>query len=132
MTCLQIIAVPENISRYCLPVDSDRPLLEDEIAFFDLEELRGSWCQWLSIFSLSESFLIVPIVAIFTKFEWQITRAFTALREEGMGRSQARENALIRARVDFERNVLHDRRLDLMRNPPTAHVELMGRTVSNS
>ncbi|THU85020.1 hypothetical protein K435DRAFT_395143 [Dendrothele bispora CBS 962.96] len=97
-----------HIIWYCLPVDSDRPLLEDEIAFFDLEELRG-----------------IPIVAIFTKFEWQITRAFTALREEGQRRSQAKENALSKAYEDFEHNVLNDRKLDLMRNPPTAHVKLM-------
>ncbi|KAK7460651.1 hypothetical protein VKT23_009367 [Stygiomarasmius scandens] len=95
-----------HVIWYCLPVDSDRPLLEDELSFFNFEELKG-----------------IPIVAIFTKFEGRINKAFSALKEEGLPLRQAKLGAKSKAVADF-RHVIADRKLGSFRHPPGAHVFL--------
>ncbi|KAK7460653.1 hypothetical protein VKT23_009369 [Stygiomarasmius scandens] len=100
-----------HVIWYCLPVDSDRPLLEDELSFFNFEELEG-----------------VPIVAIFTKFEGRINKAFSALKEEGLPLRQAKLGAKSKAVADF-RHVIADRKLGSFRHPPGAHVFLQGKAI---
>ncbi|KAJ7710260.1 hypothetical protein B0H14DRAFT_3524852 [Mycena olivaceomarginata] len=58
--------------RYCLPTDTDRPLLEADKKFFN-HSVAGN----------------VPVVAIFTKFDALETKAFTELKQTGLGRREA-------------------------------------------
>ncbi|KAJ7784761.1 hypothetical protein B0H16DRAFT_1658200 [Mycena metata] len=51
---------------YCLPTDTDRPILEADIQFFDV---CGSGS--------------VPVIAIFTKFDGLVTKAYNELRRGG-------------------------------------------------
>ncbi|KAJ7891723.1 hypothetical protein B0H14DRAFT_2688056 [Mycena olivaceomarginata] len=59
---------------YCLPTDTDRPLLDADTDFFNV---RGSGK--------------VPVVAIFTKFDGLVTKAFGKLRNNGMSLIDARK-----------------------------------------
>ncbi|KAJ7889037.1 GTP-binding protein [Mycena leptocephala] len=61
---------------YCLPTDTDRPLLEADVEFFN-KYGSGS----------------VPVVAIFTKCDGLITRAFNELRLKGSSIGQANKNS---------------------------------------
>ncbi|KAL0568584.1 hypothetical protein V5O48_013402 [Marasmius crinis-equi] len=97
-----------HVIWYCLPLDSDRPLCREEMAFFE----NGTYG--------------VPVVAIFTKFEARINKAFGALRDEGDGPRQARRRAPAKARADFQQHVL-DKRIPQMRYKPATYVYLQGR-----
>ncbi|KAJ7798429.1 hypothetical protein B0H14DRAFT_2388707 [Mycena olivaceomarginata] len=69
---------------YCLPTDTQRPLLEADTQFFNYsgtgkgERRRG--CK-------------VPVIAIFTKFDGLVTTAFQNLRAEGKTRQEAMADA---------------------------------------
>ena len=72
--------------RYCLPTDTNRPLLDADRDFFS--KYGGGKSQWVYLFflhinSLSFSARIkVPVIAIFTKFDGLITMAFNELRKK--------------------------------------------------
>ena len=72
--------------RYCLPTDTNRPLLDADRDFFS--KYGGGKSQrvylfFLHINSLSFSARIkVPVIAIFTKFDGLITMAFNELRKK--------------------------------------------------
>ncbi|KIK55634.1 hypothetical protein GYMLUDRAFT_248453 [Collybiopsis luxurians FD-317 M1] len=72
-----------HIIWLCLPVDNDRPLGQQEMAFFE-HGTEG-----------------VPVIAVFTKFEWRVTKAFGQLRDDGKPLKQAREEAQVKALMDF-------------------------------
>ncbi|KAJ7189746.1 GTP-binding protein [Mycena pura] len=57
---------------YCLPADTNRPLLETEKNFFNTD-ITGN----------------VPVIAIFTKFDGLITKAFSLLIDDGYIRREA-------------------------------------------
>ncbi|KAF8197692.1 hypothetical protein K438DRAFT_1918671, partial [Mycena galopus ATCC 62051] len=57
---------------YCLPTDTDRPLLEADKEFFN-HAVAGK----------------VPVVAVFTKFDALETKAFTELKQAGLSRREA-------------------------------------------
>ncbi|KAJ7192759.1 hypothetical protein GGX14DRAFT_506339 [Mycena pura] len=57
---------------YCLPADTNRPLLETEKNFFNTD-ITGN----------------VPVIAIFTKFDGLITKAFSGLIDDGYTRKEA-------------------------------------------
>jgi len=65
---------------YCLPTDSNRPLLAADQVFFE-ECGTGK----------------VPVIAIFTKFDALITTAFGELRKQGATWAEAKDKALIHA-----------------------------------
>ncbi|KIK55632.1 hypothetical protein GYMLUDRAFT_263975, partial [Collybiopsis luxurians FD-317 M1] len=67
----------------CLPVDNDRPLGQQEMAFFE-HGTEG-----------------VPVISVFTKFEGRDTKAFSQLREDGKSMADARKEAPDKAMADF-------------------------------
>ncbi|KAJ7501552.1 hypothetical protein B0H11DRAFT_1992123 [Mycena galericulata] len=62
---------------YCLPTDSNRPLLAAEEWFF---KIPGSGDEQFSKISGTGK---VPLIVIFTKFDGLVTKAFGRLRREG-------------------------------------------------
>ncbi|KAF5364553.1 hypothetical protein D9757_011800 [Collybiopsis confluens] len=88
----------------CLPVDNDRPLGELEMAFFE-HATAG-----------------VPVIAIFTKFEWRITKAYDQLRDDGKNIVQSRREAPAKALIDF--GEIQNQRFANVPNPPAAYVFL--------
>jgi hypothetical protein len=98
-----------HVIWYCLPVDNDRPLSQEEVKFFE-NGVPGD----------------VPVVAIFTKFEWRITKAFGELRDAGYSLKEAKAEAEPKARVDFEK--ILDLNREYMKHPPAALVYLQRTT----
>ncbi|KAF5357566.1 hypothetical protein D9757_013014 [Collybiopsis confluens] len=94
------------LNRLCLPVDNDRPLGELEMAFFE-HATAG-----------------VPVIAIFTKFEWRITKAYDQLRDDGKNIVQSRREAPAKALIDF--GEIQNQRFANVPNPPAAYVFLQG------
>ncbi|KAF8874136.1 hypothetical protein BD779DRAFT_262856 [Infundibulicybe gibba] len=68
-----------HVIWYCLPMDNDRPLSEEEMRFFETGT-QG-----------------VPVIAIFTKCEWRKTRAFSELRRQGATVFAAKKQAAVKA-----------------------------------
>ncbi|KAJ7110559.1 hypothetical protein C8R44DRAFT_634111 [Mycena epipterygia] len=65
---------------YCLPTDTNRPLLAADEQFFKTDVASK-----------------VPVIAIFTKFDGLITKAFTQLKAEGLDRKEAKQRQTERA-----------------------------------
>ncbi|KAJ7867419.1 hypothetical protein B0H13DRAFT_2236728 [Mycena leptocephala] len=74
---------------YCLPTDTDRPLLEADVEFFN-KYGSGS----------------VPVVAIFTKCDGLITKAFNELRLKGSSIGQANKNSANVAAAKLQTNFI--------------------------
>ncbi|KAJ7872255.1 hypothetical protein B0H13DRAFT_1633946 [Mycena leptocephala] len=74
---------------YCLPTDTDRPLLEADLEFFN-NYGSGS----------------VPVVAIFTKCDGLITKAFNELRLKGSSIGQANKNSANVAAAKLQTNFI--------------------------
>ncbi|KAF9059037.1 hypothetical protein BDP27DRAFT_1431904 [Rhodocollybia butyracea] len=91
----------------CLPVDNDRPLGPHEMAFFENAGTRG-----------------VPVIAIFTKFEWRVTKAYDILRDSGKDHSEAKKGALQLARNEFEETVVRQRFHDGLSHKPIQYIYL--------
>uniref|UniRef100_A0A0W0FUE1 G domain-containing protein n=1 Tax=Moniliophthora roreri TaxID=221103 RepID=A0A0W0FUE1_MONRR len=70
-----------HVIWYCLPTDTSRPLCHEEMAFF--EQGTGD----------------VPVIAVFTKFEDRITKAFSQLRDGGMSLREARRHEIPACRL---------------------------------
>ncbi|KAJ8503153.1 hypothetical protein ONZ45_g11110 [Pleurotus djamor] len=96
-----------HVVWFCIPTDTPRILLEGETSFF--EECRKSH---------------VPVVAIFTKFDFRHHEAIAALLDEGLSRPEARRAAPERAKTDFEK--IYMDRLYSRAHPPSSHVFLYG------
>lgn len=66
----------------------------------------------------------VPVIAIFTKFEWRITKAYDQLRDAGYTISLAKKEARRKAFSDFAK--IQQERFAYVRNSPAAYVFLQG------
>ncbi|KAJ7122333.1 hypothetical protein C8R44DRAFT_622326 [Mycena epipterygia] len=91
--------------RYCVPTDTDRPLLEADEQFF---KIHGSGS--------------VPVVAIFTKFDGLVTKAFDELRRSGTDRARAHEKKVELAQERLNVNFLEP--LKSTKFPPSDHLQL--------
>ncbi|KIK55636.1 hypothetical protein GYMLUDRAFT_248456 [Collybiopsis luxurians FD-317 M1] len=100
----KILAQRLHVIWLCLPVDNDRPLGPQEMAFFN-HGTEG-----------------VPVIAVFTKFEWRVTKAFGQLRDDGKSIAQARKEAPAKARQDFE--VIQNERFINVSHKPAYYVYL--------
>ncbi|KDR79415.1 hypothetical protein GALMADRAFT_154320 [Galerina marginata CBS 339.88] len=92
---------------YCLPTDTDRPLLEADKKFFDDYGSRK-----------------VPVVAIFTKFDGLVTTAFNELRKEhkDIGIKEAKHKRFGRAKEKLNTNFIEP--LMATKYQPSGHVQL--------
>ena len=132
-------------SRYCIPMDSPRPILPAELEFFNKGTGRGKspycisscnllvlerlftldYCYLLSIGQLptkSKYFFTVPVVVIFTKFDGQIASEYANLTDAND------EDKWERAR-DLAKITFHKVYLPKVLNakyPPKAYVQLEG------
>ncbi|KAF9059038.1 hypothetical protein BDP27DRAFT_1453539 [Rhodocollybia butyracea] len=91
----------------CLPMDNDRPLGPQEMAFFENAGTHG-----------------VPVIAIFTKFEWRETKAYDILRDSGKEHGEAKQRALQLARDEFEETVVQQRFHDGLSHKPIEYIYL--------
>ncbi|KAF8057009.1 hypothetical protein FPV67DRAFT_1529749 [Lyophyllum atratum] len=98
--------LPEQLHSiwYCLPTDTDRPLLEADKKFFN-EYGSGS----------------VPVVAIFTKFDGLVTTVFNNLRK-GLGIREANNKKVQHAQEKLETNFVEP--LMATKFHPSDHVQL--------
>lgn len=71
--------------------------------------------------------LTVPVIAIFTKFDGLVNKAYGVLKRKGLTRSAAKIQALGHAIVDFE-NIYLGGIYDY-RYPPKSHLYLEGKLV---
>ncbi|KAJ7847725.1 hypothetical protein B0H14DRAFT_2583421 [Mycena olivaceomarginata] len=78
---------------YCLPTDTQRPLLEADTQFFNYSGTGKGEFSLLSLPRLTERGCKVPVIAIFTKFDGLVTTAFQNLRAEGKTRQEAMADA---------------------------------------
>lgn len=69
-------------------------------------------------------FPAVPVIALFTKFDALDTKAFSALKKEGLAREDAKRQCPPRAEADFENENLG--RFYNKKHPPKGHVYLRG------
>ncbi|KAF7328476.1 GTP-binding protein [Mycena venus] len=90
---------------YCFLTDTNRPLLKAEEDFFNLDVTRK-----------------VPLIAIFTKFDGLITKAFNQLRNSGASWVEARKLQAQRAQEMLDTEFIG--RLKLMTFPPSTYVQL--------
>lgn len=77
-------------------------------------------CQAKSIDILNS----VPVIAIFTKFEWRVTKAYGHLRDEKMSMGQAKKAARSKAFADFDE--IRQERFANVRHSPATWVYLQG------
>ncbi|KAF7345921.1 GTP-binding protein [Mycena venus] len=90
---------------YCLPPDTDRPLLKADEDFFNTYGTDK-----------------VPVIAIFTKFDGLVTEAYTDLLDDGSSKKEARNGAVKRAEELLETSFRKP--LSEMRFPPSDYVRL--------
>ena len=71
-------------SRYCIPTDNARPLLAaDEVFFKECGTGQGRSIHFLSCtLVFPPTYIKVPVIAIFTKFDALVTVAFNTLCED--------------------------------------------------
>ncbi|KAL0947868.1 hypothetical protein HGRIS_010503 [Hohenbuehelia grisea] len=98
---------------FCIPTDSPRILLEHETSFFH-ECDPGK----------------VPVIAIFTKFDYRHRETYYKLLDEGRSCSEAKKMSPRIARQDFEN--MYKPRLYERRYPPCAHIFLRDMQKSSS
>ncbi|KAJ7135732.1 hypothetical protein C8R44DRAFT_608928 [Mycena epipterygia] len=99
-----------HVIWYCVPTDTDRPLLEADQQFF---QIRGSG---------NGDDNQVPVVAIFTKFDGLVTKAFNDLRRSGTDRPRANQKKAELAHQRLNTHFLDP--LRSMKSPPSDHVQL--------
>jgi len=100
--------LPEQLHAiwYCLPTDTNRPLLEADRSFFD-KYGNGK----------------VPIIAIFTKFDGLVTSAYEELRhQEKLGMKEAKNKKLERAQEMLKTNFIKP--LEATASRPSDYVQL--------
>jgi len=125
--CAQRPGLSEQLHAiwYCLPTDTNRPLLEADIKFFG-EYWNGK----------------VPVIAIFTKFDGLVTMAFNELRDKGkLSIKEARNGKFERAQEQLKTNFIEPLmatasrpsdyvRLDDMRDEASNCAELIKKTAN--
>ncbi|KAJ7223608.1 hypothetical protein GGX14DRAFT_428049 [Mycena pura] len=92
---------------YCLPTDTNRPLLHADEQFFNTD-ITGK----------------VPVIAIFTMFDGLITEAFTQLKEGGVSRKEAKDRQIEQALGMLTTKFVEP--LMSTKYPPADHVRLDG------
>ncbi|KAF8177564.1 hypothetical protein K438DRAFT_1293254 [Mycena galopus ATCC 62051] len=111
--------------RYCLPTDTQRPLLEADTQFFNYSGTGK-----------------VSVIAIFAKFDGLVTTAFQNLRTEGKTRQEAMADAPNMAKRMLTTDYIDQLkkmnfppseyvRLDDMREKTSTCIELMAKTASS-
>ncbi|KDR79305.1 hypothetical protein GALMADRAFT_1233028 [Galerina marginata CBS 339.88] len=92
---------------YCLPTDTDRPLLEADKMFFNVCGTGR-----------------VPVVAVFTKFDGLVTTAFNELRKEhkDLGIKEAKNKRFARAKEKLNSDFIEP--LMATKYQPSNHVQL--------
>ena len=108
-------------NRYCVPMDSPRPLLSMELEFFTKGTGKGKFNHLF--FLTYMTFIVVPLVVIFTKYDAQIIQESVQLNNLENYRdrwAKARENADITFQRIYLTKVLSTE------HPPKAHVRLEG------
>ncbi|KAJ7241763.1 hypothetical protein C8J57DRAFT_72763 [Mycena rebaudengoi] len=90
---------------YCLPTDTNRPLLAADEQFFNTD-VTGK----------------VPVIAIFTMFDGLITEAFTQLKGGGLNRKEAKDGQIKQAQEMLTTKFVKP--LMSTSYPPTDHVQL--------
>jgi hypothetical protein len=107
-------------------MDDERPFTAAERSFFS-ECGTGSGKQEMVRLRENDhpsSFVAVPVVAIFTKFDALEDVAYGKLKNEGVAHNGAVEQTADRAVADFERDYLPV--LEQMKYPPKGRVYLRG------
>jgi len=89
---------------YCLPTDTNRPLLKADEDFFN-SDITGA----------------VPVIAIFTKFDGLVTKAFKRLMDNGSPRKEARERRTGEAQEMLTADFIEP--LKSTQVPPSAYVQ---------
>ena len=111
-------------NRYCIPMDSPRPMLPSELEFFDKGTGKGKWIQsmfWL--FWKLATISTAPLVVVFTKFDGQIIQECGKLNDIEDDRAKwdmARKNA----EITFQKTYLP--KVMKAQYPPKAYVRLEG------
>ncbi len=111
-------------NRYCMPMDSPRPILPSELDFFDKGTGKGKWIQ--SIFWLYWKLAItstVPLVVVFTKFDGQVIQEsgkLNDIQDDGAKWDMARKNAEITFQKSYLPKVMNTQ------YPPKGYVRLEG------
>ena len=115
--------------RYCIPMDSPRPILPAELDFFHKGTGKGksiSHLAVLEIFTLNNWFYLmsftVPLVVIFTKFDGQIASEFVNLTDQKDEDKWERAREI--AETTFQKIYLP--RVLNAKHPPKAYVQLEG------
>jgi len=99
---------------YCLPTDTNRPLLEADRNFFD-EYANGK----------------VPVIAIFTKFDGLVTTAYSELRDkEKLSIKEAKNKKFERAQEMLKTNFVEP--LEATASRPSDYVRLDGKLASTN
>ncbi|KAI0256725.1 hypothetical protein BJV78DRAFT_1116809 [Lactifluus subvellereus] len=97
---------------YCLPTDTNRPLLEADRRFFD---------KYCGLY-----YIKVPVIAIFTKFDGLVTTAYGELRDkEKLSMKEAKNKKFERAQEMLKTNFVEP--LQATASRPSAYVRLDGK-----
>ncbi|KAJ7803656.1 hypothetical protein B0H14DRAFT_2384367 [Mycena olivaceomarginata] len=107
---------------YCLPMDTQRPLLEADTQFFNYSGTGKGEFSLLSLPRLTERGCKVPVIAIFTKFDGLVTTAFQNLRAEGKTRQEAMADAPNTAQRMLTTDYIDQ--LKKMNFPPSEYVRI--------
>lgn len=107
-------------------MDDSRPFTTAEVSFFS-EFGTGSGTPIVFgfvIFCLTKTSFVVPVIALFTKFDALDDQAYQHLEAEGASWEDAVAQAPLRAVADFEK--LHLEHLYQREYPPQTHLYLRG------
>ncbi|KAF7984659.1 hypothetical protein HWV62_12914 [Athelia sp. TMB] len=109
----QLHALTLFAPRYCLPTDTDRPLLAADEFFFNECGIEN-----------------VPVIAVFTKFDGLVTKSFSEIRERsqisGLKVSIKDAKAQAPAQAEIKLHSLFQRPLQSFRYPPAGFLYLKG------
>jgi hypothetical protein len=121
------------VFRYCIPTDSARPLLASEVNFFNTCGTgKGKSSFVLEVISIEcRIYYVVPVIAVFTKYDGLVTIACSSLLQDisyedmDLAMEKAMEAAPSRAGSDLKAHYLTP--LYKAQYPPKANVCLQGK-----
>ena len=109
--------------RYCIPMDGARPILSSELEFFNKGTGNGWSDAKLLTGHIDNSYVTVPLVTIFTKFDAQVIQQYADLEniiDDSDRWVRARENANIILQKLYLSKIVDTN------CPPKAYVQLEG------
>jgi hypothetical protein len=116
--------------RYCIPLDSSRPYAEAENRFFsECNPGNGKVEASQPVRNNTNSFTLVPVIAVFTKYDALVIKAYGSLKQAGYTPEDAKDQAQSKAKDDFNRIV---RELSGKRHPPRSYIHLTGTKLNNT